>query len=72
MAESASPWQILGFHLAGPGSSEAIQGLALALAAGVSLPDLQDCVGVHPTASEEVVSASVTKASGRSPIKTSC
>ncbi|KAA0171264.1 hypothetical protein FNF27_06383 [Cafeteria roenbergensis] len=72
VARREEPWNVLGFHLVGPEASEAIQGFAMALRAGVTLPDVASCVGVHPTLSEELVSAHVTRRSGADPTKSSC
>lgn len=72
IARREAPWDVLGFHLVGPEASEAIQGFALALRAGVTLEDVASCVGVHPTLSEELVAAHVTRRSGADPTKSSC
>ncbi|KIZ06930.1 Glutathione reductase [Monoraphidium neglectum] len=47
--------RLLGVHLVGQDAPEAIQGFAVALKAGATKAQLDSTVGVHPTASEELV-----------------
>ncbi|ELQ76353.1 Pyridine nucleotide-disulfide oxidoreductase [Trachipleistophora hominis] len=47
--------QVVGLHLFGNGVDEMVQGFALSMKNGLSLSDLNNCVCVHPTAAEEVV-----------------
>jgi glutathione reductase (NADPH) len=48
--------QLVGLHVLGPHASEIVQGFALAMRQGVSMDDLRDFPGVHPTIAEEVFS----------------
>jgi len=47
--------KVLGCHMVGPDAGEIIQGLAVALKAGVTKRNFDDTMGVHPTAAEEFV-----------------
>ncbi len=47
--------KVLGCHMVGPDAGEIIQGLAVALKAGVTKRHFDDTMGVHPTAAEEFV-----------------
>ncbi|MDH5674229.1 MAG: glutathione-disulfide reductase [Myxococcales bacterium] len=47
--------RVLGAHMVGPDAGEIIQGLAVALKAGVTKAQLDATVGVHPTTAEEFV-----------------
>jgi len=47
--------RVVGIHSIGAGSDEMIQGFAVALKMGATKKDLDNTVGIHPTASEELV-----------------
>ncbi|MFW6067168.1 MAG: glutathione-disulfide reductase [Myxococcota bacterium] len=47
--------RVLGIHMVGPDAGEIIQGFAVALRCGVTKPQLDATVGIHPTAAEELV-----------------
>jgi glutathione reductase (NADPH) len=47
--------QVLGCHMVGPDAPEIIQGLAVALRCGLTKPQLDATIGIHPTAAEEFV-----------------
>ena len=47
--------RVLGIHMVGEEAAEIIQGLAVALKAGVTKPVLDSTIGIHPTAAEEFV-----------------
>ena len=47
--------QIIGIHIAGEGSDEALQGFAVALAMGARKADFLRTVAIHPTAAEEIL-----------------
>lgn len=47
--------RVLGCHLATPNAAEIIQGFALAMTAGVTKPQLDTTIGVHPTIAEELL-----------------
>ena len=48
-------------HIASPNAGEIIQGFAVAFKKGLNLTheDLLDCIGIHPTIAEELVSLTV-------------
>jgi glutathione reductase (NADPH) len=46
---------ILGCHIAAPHAAEIIQGFAAAMTAGVTKPQLDATIGLHPTVAEELV-----------------
>lgn len=64
--------KVLGLHLCGPNAGEIIQGFAVAMRLGATIDDFRMTVGVHPTQSEELVSLSISKASGDDFNKSSC
>lgn len=47
--------KVLGFHMVGPDSAEIMQGMALAVKFGITKPQLDSVVGIHPSAAEEFV-----------------
>lgn len=47
--------RVLGCHMVGPDAPEIIQGMAVALRCGVTKPQLDATIGIHPTAAEEFV-----------------
>lgn len=47
--------RVLGCHMVGPDAGEIIQGIAVALRAGVTKQGFDDTIGIHPTAAEEFV-----------------
>ena len=49
------PLQILGIHIIGMGADEMLQGFGVAFKMGATKADLDNCVAIHPTASEELV-----------------
>jgi thioredoxin reductase (NADPH) len=55
----------LGIHYLGPSAGEVLQGYGVAVKKGITFQELQDTVGIHPTSSEEIVTLSVTKSSGK-------
>ncbi len=46
--------QLVGLHVLGPHASETVQGFAVAMRKGLSMEDLRDFPGVHPTIAEEI------------------
>jgi glutathione reductase (NADPH) len=50
--------EVIGIHLIGHGSDEMIQGFAVAMKMGATKADLDNCVAIHPTAAEELVTMS--------------
>ena len=51
----ASDDRVVGCHMAGHGSAEIIQGLAVAIKAGATKAHFDATIGIHPTAAEEFV-----------------
>jgi glutathione reductase (NADPH) len=47
--------RVLGAHMVGPDAPEIIQGLGIAVKAGLTKAQLDSTVGIHPTAAEEFV-----------------
>lgn len=47
--------KILGLHTIGIGSDEMLQGFGVAIKMGATKADFDNCVAIHPTASEELV-----------------
>ena len=46
---------MVGLHIVGRRADELLQGFAVAVRSGARLSDFDDCLAVHPTASEELV-----------------
>lgn len=56
VCDAASPNErILGLHIFGEGSDEALQGFAVAMTCGAGKRDFDRTIAIHPTASEELV-----------------
>jgi len=47
--------RVLGCHIAAPHASEVVQGIAAAMTAGVTKPQLDATIGIHPTIAEELL-----------------
>lgn len=47
--------RVLGAHMVGPDAGEIIQGMAIAIKAGVTKTIVDSTIGIHPTAAEEFV-----------------
>jgi len=47
--------KVVGIHVLGMGSDEMMQGFGVAMKMGATKADLDSCVAIHPTASEELV-----------------
>ena len=47
--------RVIGVHLYGPGMEEALQGIAIAMQAGVTKQQLDRTVAIHPTGIEEII-----------------
>ena len=47
--------RVLGMHMVGPDAGEIIQGFAVAVKAGLTKEQVDDVIGIHPTAAEEFV-----------------
>ncbi|XP_075218141.1 thioredoxin reductase 1, mitochondrial-like isoform X2 [Lycorma delicatula] len=64
--------KIIGVHFTGPHAGDVIQGFAVAVKNGLTVRQLQNSVGIHPTIAEEFTRISITKRSGLSPRQLSC
>lgn len=47
--------KVLGLHMIGPGCDELLQGFAVAVKMGATKIDFDNCIAIHPTSSEELV-----------------
>ncbi|KAJ1531074.1 hypothetical protein ONE63_005901 [Megalurothrips usitatus] len=72
VCQRQSPQKILGMHYIGPQGGEVIQGYAAAMKVGITMEQLMDTVGIHPTVSEEFTRLWITKRSGIDPTPQSC
>ncbi|XP_061711823.1 thioredoxin reductase 2, mitochondrial isoform X2 [Cydia pomonella] len=72
VALRAAPQRILGLHFVGPVAGEVIQGFAAAIKCGITMEQLMNTVGIHPTVAEEFTRLNITKRSGRDPNPASC
>ncbi|CAH1285653.1 unnamed protein product [Diabrotica balteata] len=64
--------KVLGLHFIGPNAGEIIQGFATAIKLNLTVKDLMETVGIHPTIAEEFTRINVTKRSGKDPNPASC
>jgi thioredoxin reductase (NADPH) len=64
--------RVVGFHYLGPNAGEVTQGFAAAFHAGLTYPEWNLLVGIHPTAAEEMVTLRLSKRSGAEVRKTGC
>ncbi|XP_032514204.2 thioredoxin reductase 1, mitochondrial isoform X3 [Danaus plexippus] len=67
-----APYQVLGLHFVGPAAGEVIQGFAAAIKCGLTMEQLMNTVGIHPTVAEEFTRLNITKRSGKDPNPASC
>lgn len=47
--------EVVGLHMIGLGSDEVLQGFGVAMKMGATKADFDDCIAIHPTAGEEMV-----------------
>lgn len=47
--------KVVGLHLLGEGVGEMLQGFAVAVKMGARKKDFDNCVAIHPTSAEEIV-----------------
>jgi len=57
--------KVIGVHLLGPNAGEVMQGIAIAVKAGVTKEHLDDCVGIHPTFAEGFTTLADVKVAGQ-------
>ncbi|KAM3961794.1 thioredoxin reductase 1 isoform 2-T2 [Aphomia sociella] len=67
-----APQRILGLHFVGPAAGEVIQGFAAAIKCNITMEQLMNTVGIHPTVAEEFTRLNITKRSGKDPNPASC
>ena len=48
-------FQVIGLHMLGQGCDEMLQGFGVAIKMGATKRQFDDCVAIHPTSSEELV-----------------
>ncbi|XP_011183422.1 thioredoxin reductase 2, mitochondrial isoform X1 [Zeugodacus cucurbitae] len=72
IAERSGDQKVLGLHYVGPVAGEVMQGFAAAVKAGLTMKDLLNTVGIHPTTAEEFTRLSITKRSGLDPTPATC
>jgi thioredoxin/glutathione reductase (selenoprotein) len=64
--------RVVGLHYVGPNAGEVMQGYAVGMLKGMTIKDLQDTVGIHPTCSEEITDLKITKRQQKEVVKTGC
>ncbi len=64
--------KIVGIHIISLNASEIIQGFILALTHNMTIKDINELIGIHPTMAENLINIEVTKRSGISPYKQNC
>lgn len=47
--------KVVGLHIFGDGSDEILQGFGVAIKMGATKADFDECVAIHPSAGEELV-----------------
>lgn len=47
--------RVIGLHAIGLGSDEMLQGFGVAMKMGATKADFDNCIAIHPTAAEEMV-----------------
>jgi len=57
--------KVVGIHIIGMGADEMLQGFGVAMKMGATKADLDSCIAIHPTASEELVTMGTWGTSGR-------
>jgi len=64
--------RVVGFHILSPNAGEIAQGFGIGMKLGMRFQDLSELVGIHPTIAEELTLLTITKKSGKTPMKTGC
>lgn len=59
--------KVVGLHMIGMGADEALQGFGVAMKMGATKADFDNCVAIHPTMSEEIVTMAPWGLSGGAP-----
>ena len=58
--------RVIGLHMIGLGSDEVLQGFGVAMKMGATKADFDNCIAIHPTAGEEMVTLAPWGMSGTS------
>lgn len=61
LVNNADNGRVVGFHVLAPNAGEITQGLAVAMKCGMTKEQLDSCVGIHPTAAEDIIGLTMTK-----------
>jgi len=72
IVDMASNEKVVGVHVLGASAGEVIQGLAVALKAGMTKEHLDDTVGIHPTFAESLTTMTEEKKEGVALAKQNC
>ncbi|XP_003377568.1 thioredoxin reductase 1, cytoplasmic [Trichinella spiralis] len=64
------PQHVLGLHYIGPNAGEIMQGFSVSLRCKLTIPELLNSIGIHPTCAEEFVKLNITKRSGKDAVVT--
>ncbi|CAB1121526.1 unnamed protein product [Ectocarpus sp. CCAP 1310/34] len=64
--------RVLGLHFLGPNAGEVMQGFGVGIRLGMTMDDLRQLVGIHPTVAEELTLLQTTKRSGEPIEKSAC
>jgi thioredoxin reductase (NADPH) len=63
IVDSASD-KVVGMHILGPNAGEILQGFGVAMQLGMTKPQLDNCVGIHPSSAEELTTLNLIKTEG--------
>mmetsp|Transcript_94668 Transcript_94668/g.203226 ORF Transcript_94668/g.203226 Transcript_94668/m.203226 type:complete len:485 (-) Transcript_94668:210-1664(-) len=73
ICDQAEKEKVVGVHVLGPNAGEVIQGLSVAIKAGFTKENMDDCVGIHPTFAEAYTTMTELKVEGGAgPTKGGC
>lgn len=72
IVNTANNNRVIGYHVLCPNAGEVTQGIGIAIKAGLTKEQLDNCVGIHPTVAEEVTSLMIDKDLEPEPVKTDC
>jgi len=65
IVDKSDNYKVIGLHFLGPNAGEVVQGYGVALKKGITFPELQETIGIHPTNAEEIVTLTIPKSSGK-------
>lgn len=61
LVNNADSGRVVGLHVLAPNAGEITQGLGVAMKCGMTKDQLDSCVGIHPTAAEDIIGLTKTK-----------